>query len=282
MALTEAELKQRVLDTYTNAGLDDRELLAVTQGANTDHQAKLSAMQKMQAKYGWSRGDLDKFFQFSASVRRGDKLEGSAYDQWINSMGWQSDAEIAAAGRPMQDLTAQIQQFIDTLRGPLNNDPVYQQISRQAVNAAQAQAGRAGMSGRSGMAATNAAAVTQTASAPYYAARQQALAGGLALQNQRDLGLGALQAQFDKTQNELATAKWAAQQNANQATGGAVGGTLGTVAGAFLAPYTGGMSMQVLPGAGAAAGAGLGGMGGSAAPVYRSGGGGGKNPYTGY
>lgn len=262
------------LDTVANRPMElDVAKLAAQSGMSEDEVRAFAAIMRQQAGhkgvgfFGETTGWLD-------TLNKGRERLSALDAQTLEEQN---------AAKYRQDITGQIQAFIDNLRGPLNNDPVYQQIAKQAINAAQAQAGRAGMSGRSGLAATNAAAVTQTTSAPYYAARQQALAGGLALQNQRDLGLGQLQAQKAALEAGLAKDTWAAQQNAAQGVGAAIGGGIGAL-GFIGSPALGAATM----GAGAAIGGGLGGMvAAPTAPNFSSSMGRpssrpGVNPYTGY
>lgn len=188
-----------------------------------------------------------------------------------------------ATGGDTGSITGQIQAFIDSMRGPLNTDPAYDQIMRASMNAAQAMGGSRGISSRSGLAAANASNVRAASLSPLVQARQQALAAGLSLQNQRDLGLGQLQAGYDKMQSDLAMQQWAAQQNQAQGIGSAIGagaGALGFIGG----PALGAATMA----AGSAIGGGLGGViGGPMQPSYRptyrpTGGARGTNPYTGY
>lgn len=285
--ITTQDLKKSIIDALSSYGVSSDEIRVFMAYANGDAGIRDNdpRIQAVYQKTGLPSKDLA---EMSQTIRMIDKegFYGNAndfqdlYTKWQGMRGTNTGATDETAQR--QDITGQIQAFIDNLRGPLNDDPVYQQIAKQAINAAQAQAGRAGMSGRSGLAATNAAAVTQTTSAPYYAARQSALAGGLALQNQRDLGLGQLQAQKAALESQLAKDTWAAQQNAAQGVGAAIGGGIGAL-GFIGGPALGAATMS----AGAAIGGGLGGMvGAPQAPNFSLSQGRssrpGVNPYTGY
>lgn len=284
--ITTQDLKKSIIDTLSSYGATPDEIRVFMAYSNGDPgiQDTDARVQAIYQKTGLPSKDLS---DMSRTIRMIDKegFYGNAndfkdlYDKWNSMRGGDAKTQSEAAER--QTISGQIQQFVDSLKGPIGDDPVYQQISRQAINAAQAQAGRAGMSGRSGLAATNAAAVTQSTSAPYYAARQSALAGGLQLQNQRDLGLGDLKLRKEALDKQLAEAQWAAQQNQAQGIGAGIGTAVGAL-GFIGGPALGAATMA----GGAALGGGLGGLvGAPPAPSYRPSGGSsrpGVNPYTGY
>lgn len=176
------------------------------------------------------------------------------------------EADAAAAQERQDQISAQMQKFIDSMLGPMDqNDPIYKGLLQAGIDAAQKQGGRAGLAGRSGLGATNAAAVVQQNVLPWMQARQQAGQQMLEQLSNRDISLSNISLAQQQVNQGLAESQYNATKNTMT--------TLGSVGGGILGGIYGG------PG-GATAGAQLGGavlgtigsgQAPAAAPTYRPG-----------
>lgn len=204
--------------------------------------------------------------------------------QYLNMPGFTKEdmaKEEAAKRKPIKD---QIQAFVDSMLGPVESDPVYQQLNNVGRAASMSSLGRAGMVGglRSGLGQAQVQSVTQANVLPYLQKRQELGLAGHQLASQHDLGLGQLNQGYTNMLNQQAEMYASARQAHNAATGQMAGGFAAAIPGALLAPYTNGQSLNLIP-AGANAGGGTA-AAMSAPPKYTQGSGGsrGTNPYTGY
>ena len=182
----------------------------------------------------------------------------------------ETDAAAQAEQGRVDDLTAQIKAFGDSLG--VADPRIAAYLQRRATDIGQASAGRAGVSGRSGLSQLGTAGIAGQLDAQYAFQRQGLQAQVYGLANQRDLGLGQLNLQYDQMRQQQAEQEWAAQQNQAQGVGSAIGAGLAAIPGVALAPYTGGASLGLI-GAGAAAGGGIGGLtaqGAARGPSYSS------------
>lgn len=158
-----------------------------------------------------------------------------------------------------QDITAQIQAFIDEMRGPIKaDDPIAISLQQAGMNAAEKVSANRGV--RGGLAAHSAVKASQNALVPYQQNRESLLAQGLQLANNREQGLAQLAMGWDQLQMQKTAQANQMTQAQGQGIGGAIGTGIGLVGAGIASAYGGAALAPAIVSGAAAAGAGLGGL----------------------
>lgn len=226
--------------------------------------------------YGGPSPDQQAFLQWFDSLPH--DVRASMYKDWQASkgMGTQAEQQLLQAWKRQyttdpsrlaqaaaQKNSAELQKFINMLKGDVRQDPVAQGLSAMGATVGGHSAALRGVGGP--MAGTAAVAGSSNALLPYMQQRQSMLQQAIAQQAGQNNNLEQLRMGWTNMQNQQAMQRWAGEQN--QAQG--IGGLLGGIAGGALAAGTGNLAaLPQFASAGAQLGGSVGGMvgGGGASP----------------